>query len=320
MEQQQQQLMVRASWLYHVEGLTQAQIAERMDLTRRRVNELLAAALDQGIVRIEFTTPLAENVALETELCRRFGLKDAVIVSTPDDPALVQRVIGRATAAFLSRLLQVRKPASLGLGWGTTLRETVEHMTQMNLPDIKVCSMMGGLTRGSEINTFEIVQRFSKVLGGECQYLAAPIYVDSAASREIIAAQPVFRTLLEEAAAVDVSCLSVGDLTKHSLQVRYGLPSSQVIEELRAAGAVGDILGRYLDRDGNLVDHPMNQRVISPELHDYRRIECRIIASGGNHKHNTLHAALNAGLATALVTDADSARWLLAGKSGSPSS
>jgi len=42
-----QQSMVRASWLYHVEGLTQAQIAERMLLTRRKVNELLAAALDQ---------------------------------------------------------------------------------------------------------------------------------------------------------------------------------------------------------------------------------------------------------------------------------
>src|SRR5690242_14128969 len=37
----QQQLMIRAAWLYHVEGLTQAEIGERMNLTRRRVNELL---------------------------------------------------------------------------------------------------------------------------------------------------------------------------------------------------------------------------------------------------------------------------------------
>lgn len=306
------QLMVRATWLYHVEGLTQAQIAERMDLTRRRVNELLAAALDQGIVRISFSTPLAENIELETRLCTRFGLEEAIVTSTPVDPRQMQAVIGRATAGFLDRLIQVRKPASLGVGWGTTLRETVEQMTPANAPEVKVRSMMGALTRGSEINTFEIVRRFAKVLGGECHYLAAPIYVDSAASRDVIVAQPVFRTLLEEAAAVDVSCLSVGDLSHESLQVRYGLPSTQVIDELREAGAVGDILGRYLDRSGRLVDHPMNHRVISLELADYSRIQCRIIASGGAHKHNTLHAALKARLATALVTDADAARWLLA--------
>ena len=39
------ELMVRAAWLYHVESLTQQQIAERMNITRRRVNEILSEAL-----------------------------------------------------------------------------------------------------------------------------------------------------------------------------------------------------------------------------------------------------------------------------------
>lgn len=305
------QIMVKASWLYHVEGLTQAQIAERMNLTRRRVNELLAAALDQGIVRISFSTPLAENVELEARLCERFGLNEAAVVSTPEDPKQMQMVIGRATAGFLDRLIQMRKPASLGVGWGTTLRETVDHMTPVSAPEVKVRSMMGALTRGSEINTFEIVRRFAKVLGAECHYLAAPIYADSAESRDLVIAQPVFRTLLDEAATVEVSCLSVGDITRESLQVRYGLPSLQVIEELKEAGAVGDILGRYLDREGRMVDHAMNRRVISPELEDYRGIPVRIVASGGTHKRRILNAALKAGLASVIVTDAESARWLL---------
>lgn len=305
------QLMVKASWLYHVEGLTQAGIAERMNLTRRRVNELLAAALEQGVVRIGFSTPLAENVALEARLRERFGLEEAVVVTAPKDARQIQAVIGRATAGFLDRLIQVRRPASLGVGWGTTLRETVGHVSPVNFPQIKVRSMMGALTRGSEINTFEIVRRFSSVLGAECHYLAAPIYADSAASRDIIVAQPVFRTLLEEAAAVSVSVLSVGDLTRESLQVRYGLPSNAVIDELRAAGALGDILGRYLNDDGAEVDHPINRRVIAPELDAYRQIETRIIASGGAYKHRMLAAALKAGLATVLVTDCDSARQLL---------
>ncbi|MBB2671887.1 UNVERIFIED_ORG: DNA-binding transcriptional regulator LsrR (DeoR family) [Rhizobium esperanzae] len=310
-----QQLMVRASWLYHVEGLTQAQIAERMLLTRRRVNELLAAALDQGIVRISFNSPLAENVELEAELRNRFGLRDVVIVPTPVDKTQMPVVIGRAAAMFLERLIQASEPSSLGVGWGATLRETVQHMAPANAPGIKVRSMMGGLTRGSEINTFEIVRRFAKVLNAQCHYLAAPIYADDPGSRDTIVAQTVFQSLLREATAVDISILSVGDVSSESLQVRYGLPTGTDIGELTEAGAVGDLLGRYLDAEGHEIDHRLNRQVISPELIDYRRVPNRLLASGGDHKRKILSACLTAGLATAIITDADSAVWLL-GKQG----
>jgi DNA-binding transcriptional regulator LsrR (DeoR family) len=306
-----QQHMVRASWLYHVEGLTQAQIAERMLLTRRKVNELLAAALDQGIVRISFNSPLAENVELEAELRNRFGLKDVVIVPTPADPGQMHAVMGRASAMFLEQLIQASEPASLGVGWGATLRETVHHMAPANVPNVKVRSMMGGLTRGSEINTFEIVRRFAKVLNAQCHYLAAPIYADDPASRDTIVAQTVFQGLLKEAATVDISFLSVGDVTPESLQVRYGLPPDTDIGQLVAAGAVGDLIGRYVDAKGRELDHPLNRQVISPELADYRKIRTRIIASGGAHKRVILRACIEAGLATAIITDSDNAAWLL---------
>lgn len=311
--------MVKAAWLYHVEGLTQAQIGERMNLTRRRVNEILSEALESGIVRISFGSSLAENVALETELRDRFGLKDAAVAPTPEDPRQLHAVLGRAAAAFLDRLIQLDRPRFIGVGWGATLRETVRHMAAGKEPDITVCSMMGGLTRGSEINTFEIVRAFAEVLGAKCHYFAAPIYADSPDSRDLIAAQPVFREILKESAAVDMSFLSVGDVTRESLQVRYGLPPQVDVAELVTAGAVGDLLGHYLDAEGRPVDHPLNRRVISPLLDDYREIPCRIIASGGAHKHGILAATLKAGLATALVTDAECARWLLRQSADRPS-
>ncbi|GEO86111.1 MULTISPECIES: sugar-binding transcriptional regulator [Alphaproteobacteria] len=306
-----QELMVRAAWLYHVEGLTQAQIGERMNLTRRRVNELLAAALEQGVVRISFSSPLAENVELEAQLCDRFGLDEAVVAPTPADPAHMHAVIGRASAAFLDRLIQVRKPRSIGVGWGATLHETVKLMTGANEPEMRVRSLMGGLTRGSEINTFEIVRSFAKVLNAKCHYFAAPIYAGSEEAHDAIMAQPVFREFLRDGSNVEVSFLSAGDVTGRSLQVRYGLPPQIDIAELVAAGAVGDLLGRYLDAKGSPIDHPLNRQVISPDLVAYRGIANRILASGGPHKHAILRAALRAGLATVIVTDSESARMLL---------
>lgn len=309
---EQQELMIRAAWLYHVEGLTQAQIGERMNLTRRRVNELLAAALEEGVVRIGFSSPLAADIELEAKLRERFGLEDAVIVPTPADPSLLHAVIGRGAGVYLDRFIQARKPASIGVGWGATLRETVRRMTASNEPQIDVRSMMGGLTRGSEINTFEIVRGFAQVLNAQCHYFAAPIYAESPQSRDAIIAQSVFAKIFRQTCEVDLSYLSVGDVSLQSLQVRYGLPAGTEAGELIAAGAVGDLMGRYLDVEGRSIDHPLNRQVLSPELDDYRGIPSRIVASGGPHKHAILLALAKAGLATTIVTDADSAKAMLA--------
>ncbi|MEZ2128576.1 MULTISPECIES: sugar-binding transcriptional regulator [unclassified Sinorhizobium] len=308
---EQQELMVKAAWLYHVEGMTQAQIGEQMNLTRRRVNEILAAALEAGIVRISFSSPLAANIELESRLRSRFGLQDAVVVPTPADPRQLHSVLGRGAATYLDRLVQARKPGSIGVGWGSTLRETVHHMSAANEPQMEVRSMMGGLTHGSEINTFEIVRSFAQVLKAQCLYFAAPIYAESPQSREAIISQSVFQKIFRQTYGVDVSFLSVGDVSKQSLQVRYGLPESTSAEDLIAVGAVGDLLGRYLDADGDPVDHRLNEQVLSPELDDYRKIPCRIVASGGAHKHAILRAVAKSGLATILMTDENSAAAIL---------
>lgn len=313
-----QEFMGRAAWLYHVEGLTQAQIGEQMGLTRRRVNELLSDALSEGIVRISFSSPLAANMSLESRLRDRFGLDDAVVVSTPADPSQLHSVLGRGAAAYLQRLILARKPRSLGVGWGATLRETVKHMVPASMPDMEVRSMMGGLTRGSEINTFEIVHSFAQLLDAKCYYFAAPIYAESRQSRDAIISQSVFRKSFRQICDVDISYLSAGDTSAQSLQVRYGLPEGTDAGDLIAASAVGDLLGRYLDAEGRPIAHPLNEQVLSPELDDYRRIPWRIVVGGGAHKTAIMRAIIKAKLATTIIIDAESAEALLEAESSAP--
>ncbi|KKB13107.1 RNA polymerase sigma70 [Devosia geojensis] len=310
----QADIVARAAWLYHVEGLTQAEIAERLGLTRRRVNEMLASALKDGLVSVSFNTGLADCMALEAQLREAFGLEDAVVAPTPADPEQLHSVLGRVAAGYLGRTINKVKPRSLGVGWGATLKETVHFMAPMHVPGLEVHSMMGGLTQGSEINTFEIVRGFAQVLGARCSYLVAPIYAESAESRDAIISQTVFRRTFAAISEVDIAFLSVGDVSDRSLQVRYGLPEGVKAADLKRAGAVGDIIGRYLDANGEPVAHDINAQVLAPELDQFRRIPCRIVASGGAHKREIVKAVVKSGLATALVTDEETARTMLAGR------
>ena len=69
------------------------------------------------------------------------------------------------------------------------------------------------------------------------------------------------------------------------------------------------------DRDGRLVDHPLNQRVMSVPLEAVRAAPIRVLAAGGSHKQAAIAGAIKALKPTTLVTDAATARRLTAGGS-----
>ncbi|MBZ6077881.1 sugar-binding transcriptional regulator [Microvirga puerhi] len=308
MTQSDEQIEARVAWLYFMEGLTQADIAEKLGMTRLRVNRMLVEARTSGLVSITLNSRFASCAALEQRLVKEFGLKAAIIVPTPQDPGLIPVLLGQATGEYLSSYLAENTIQGLGLGWGATLRETIRNMRAGRYPDLCVNSMMGGLTHGSELNTFETASDLANRLNAECQYLAAPIYAGSPKSRDIILAQDVFRETFERIAANDIAVLSIGDLSERSLLVRYGLPRDVSTEDLRAKGAVGDIMGQFYDENGRLIDHPLNRRAIALPLDDLSRIPTVVLASGGANKTLAVAGALRAKRATVLVCDEDTAR------------
>jgi lsr operon transcriptional repressor len=301
----------RVAWLYFMEGLTQADIAQKLGMTRLRVNRMLVDARTSGLVSITLNSHFGSCIALERSLVEEAGLKDAIIVPTPDDPDLVPVLLGQATAEYLSHLLETLKLSNLGVGWGATLRETIRHMRSGRYPDLCVNSMMGGLTHGLELNTFETASSLANRLNAECQYLAAPIYAGSPESRDIILAQEVFRETFERIATNDIAVLSIGDLTSRSMLIRYGLPRDVTTTELMSLGAVGDIMGQFFDENGQVIDHPLNRRAIALPLHDLSRIPTVVLASGGGNKIRALAGALKARLASVIICDEDTARAAL---------
>lgn len=311
------QLQVRAAWLYFVEGMTQAEIARRLGTTRLRINRILVESRRNGLVGITINSEFASCVALEHELVREFALKAAVIVPTPADQAQIPIVLGRAAAEFVAHFLETHPIRGLGIGWGNTLREMLRSMRSGRYPELCVNSLMGGLTHGIEINTFDIVSELARRLNAQCQYLAAPIYAGSARSRDTIMAQDVFREAFARIETNDLAVLSIGDMTDRSMLVRYGLPNDVEMAALIAAGGVCDIIGQFIDETGRLIDHPLNQRAIALPLEQLGRIPTVVFAAGGRHKIAAIAATLRSGYCNVLVCDEDTARKAIALAQGS---
>ena len=297
------ELSTRVAWLYYMENLTQAAIGDRLGLTRAHVNRILAEAREAGLVRITINSNFAHCSALEQRLEARFGLSSAVVIPSPSDVEQVPGLLGIAAGECLSRFLEDRRPAVVGVGWGATIRETIRHVRVGRHPDLWITSMMGGLPQGLELNTFEIAGELAKRLQARCSYLAAPIYASSARSRDTILAQEVFQPLMARLAKVELAVLSLGDMSARSLLIRHGLPSDVGAEELRAKGAVGDILGQFLDRQGRPIAHGINRRAIALPLAKLAKIRTVMLVAGGANKARIIAAALTGGFADVLVSD-----------------
>ena len=69
---------------YYEDGLTQEQIGERLGLSRAKVSRMLQRAREENVVRITVLAP-ESNADLERALEDRFGLDEAVLVSTPGE-------------------------------------------------------------------------------------------------------------------------------------------------------------------------------------------------------------------------------------------
>ncbi|NKW81639.1 sugar-binding transcriptional regulator [Ochrobactrum pecoris] len=303
-----ERMQMRVVWQYFMEGRTQGEIAQALSTNRLRINKIIAEARRSGLVTITLNSRLASCVELEQQLVADFSLHHASIVPTPDNADLVPVLVGQATADYLVTQLNTTEISGIGVGWGATLREMVRHIPMMKRPDISVNSVLGGLTHGIEINTFDIASDLARQLNAQCAYLAAPIYAGSPQSRDAIVSQDVFENAFEQIRKNDIIIVSIGDMTPRSLLVRYGLPSDVKLEELIAAGACGDIMAQFIDKNGSPINHPINQRAIAPSFDTLKNVPTVVFASGGLNKAEALAAALLSGTGNVLISDEETAR------------
>ena len=305
----EEQVATRAAWLYFVAGLTQAQVGKKLGLNRTRVNRLLAQARDQGLVQINITGRLASCVELEEKLRQRYSLEDAIVVPTPPDQELIPPVIATAAAAALSARL--KDGISVGVGWGRTLRLSIQSVPRRQLNRLSVVSLLGGLTRGSAMNPHETASHLADLLGAQCYYVAAPALTDTESTRDVLMAQPMLREIFERGAKVDLAFLSVGELTPSCTMARVGLISQAEVADLLKAGATGDLCAHWIDADGQLVDHPLNSRVVALPPEKLKDIPCVMIASGGRTKAQALRGVMKGGMCDVVITDEQTAKTIL---------
>ncbi|MDR0440622.1 MAG: sugar-binding transcriptional regulator [Candidatus Accumulibacter sp.] len=303
-----EQLRARIAWYYFVAGLTQQEISDRLGIARARVNKIAGQLRADGSVIIDIRLPLAACVELEERLKTAYGLKSAAVVPALDDDEQQRRMLGEAAASILDEL--IADGQGISIGWGRTLSIMIKQLRSRRLRDSSVVSLMGGLTRGSETNTFGVSTELARTLGADCYYITAPVYCSCVESREFLLRHGGVNEVMERARRSDLSIVSCGDLTPRTPLTTIGSVRER-LPQLRKCGAIGEILGTFLDADGVPVVHELNDTVIAMPPADLKKVPDSLLISGGLYKADIVRAILVSGYVNRLVTDEAVARRLL---------
>jgi DNA-binding transcriptional regulator LsrR (DeoR family) len=300
-------LRLRVAWMYYAEDMTQGAIAQQLGIGRVTVTRLLADARAMHEVSISLSREIADLPRLEISLERRFGLREAIVAPLSDPSADPTTAIGAATGAYLGSMMQ--SATRIGVGWGRTLHSSLDFLEGGQADT--VVSLLGGLSAVEHYNPAEFAWAFSRLFKARCYLLAAPAIVDDADTKRRLIDHCGVGQSLAMTETLDAVLLSVGGMSPLRPTVTTDPYPPLVHDELLRAGAVGNILYNFFDAHGRLVDHPINDCIMSAPLQTLCRAPERILASGGADKIAALSGAMALIKPTVLITDEATAILLL---------
>lgn len=295
------ELATRVSWLYYMEGMIQDDISKLLGLSRSRVLRLLSSARCSGLVQIGVSARLSNCVELERSLEKRHGLDRAIVIPKPQNVLDTSALIGAALGAYAAE--NIRDGMKIGLGWGRTLNASLSGIPHMDACGISIMSMLGGLNRVSGVNPSEFAWRVADRLSAECYLLAAPVFAPDPRTREALLRHPGIREVFSRAQNLDLAIVSAGELSPLSTITEHLLLDAEEIATLKQQGVVGDVLCRFIDAEGKVLDLPLNEQVIAIDPATLRTARKLVLASGGWSKYGVIRGALALLKPNVLITD-----------------
>ncbi len=308
-----EELLASVAEMYYIKGKSQAEIAERIHLSRSMVSHLLNQARQLGIIEFKINWPLPLDRELAAKLVEQFNLREAsVVVAQNEDYRSLVKNLGVAAARLVRRYLT--PGMVLGISWGTAMSATVQAFEPPVPMPVKVVQMVGALgAREQEYDGNMVVQRLARALMGEAFYLNAPFVVDSVRTAQSLRVHQAIQETLDLARHSDVALFGVGTTApaEYSSFYRSGYVKPEELEHLRATGAVGDVCGYHFDVNGNMCEPALSERTIAIGRDDLLAVPIRVAVAGGIHKIPALRGALRAGYINVLVTDKQAAEGIL---------
>lgn len=304
--------VARAAWLHFVGGLTQSEVAKRLMVPATRAHRYIARAQSEGMVRVTVDATSSACVALEMTLAARYGLEWCrVAMDVPEQSALPLKALGAVGGSYLQQVVALGTHKTIGIGHGRTIAAITGAMGRADMSAIRFVSMLGGLTRSYSANPYDVIHTLARQGGGDAYMMPAPMFANSADDKRVMLAQSGIAATMDLIAEATLAIVGIGSLkAQDGTSMVAALEDPGRVSALRERGARAEVLGQFLDADGQIMPTEYDARVMAPSIESLRGREVVAVA-GGAEKTEAVRAALKSGLISGLIVDEMTARTLV---------
>ncbi|QDE31361.1 MULTISPECIES: sugar-binding transcriptional regulator [Shewanella] len=301
----------RAAWLYYVAKNTQDEIAQKLEVSRQTAQRLVALAVSEGLIKVRLDHPIAKCMDLGQQLKQAFNLLECEIV--PSDPADANNVYGLAQrgAAVLERYLKSDLPKTLAFGTGRVLKACVDELPSMQCPQHRIVSLLGNMMLDGSASAFDIVVSMASRVQAKHYPMPLPVIASSVTEKNLLHELAPVKSIFELIQHADATFVGIGHMDVNPPLLLDGFINQIQLNELKDAHAAGEIISWVYNQQGQLLEHPINQLVMSAPLKVNSTKPVYGIAAG-QHKVDAIYSALQGRLINSLITNEFTAEKILA--------
>lgn len=301
---------IQVARLYYESKLGQAEIAEKLSISRPTVSRLLQFAQDEGYVQIKVVDPFSSVAKLETALKKRFKLKEAHVVfaNSTHYPTLIA-ALGKYTADYLAQT--VKDHDVIGVSWGKTMNQVADHLTEQVAQDVTIVELKGSMTyTPTPVYAEDILMKFGQAFHTSPSIMPLPVIFETQTTHDIVMKDRHIKKLIALGQQANIALYTVGTVHDDALLFQTGYFSKAEQQQIKTQ-AIGDICSRFYDRLGQVAVPQINARTVGVALDDLKQKERSILVAGGDRKFDAIMGALTGGYTNCLITDADTAARLI---------
>lgn len=309
-------LLVAVAKMYYIQGLSQQEISDKINLSRSNVSRLLKTCVEQKVVEFRINDTSSIGLELQNRIKRLFSLKEVLVVPTHPDPVRNKMNLGEMVVNYLEGILQMGM--LLGVSWGTTMYHVSKAFRLNCETRVDVIQLVGGIgAKSIDTDGHEITKSFANALNGNAYILQAPFYVQTKLLKEMLMQEPNIAEHFRRFDQVDVALVGMGGSSPSlSAHYRAGYITRQEAQKLSDEGVVADICGIQLDRNGQVRATDITDKSIAISYEQLKRIPIVIGAATGIEKTDAILGCLHGDLIDVLVIDEAAAFAVLSREAG----
>ncbi len=304
MESPERAILSKIAYWYYKRHLTQAEIAQRLHLSRQRVNQMIGSLVDLGIVEIRIVGEDTACLELEHRLESALSLKQVFVIDQEDDSL---SMFGERAADALSALIMDGQV--IGVSWGRTLSAVIERMETKRRTYSTVVQLVGGRNSfNKDAQSDEITRTLAERLQCDYNLLYAPAIIENRQARDLLLADDAISATFSMMRRCDIAILGIGELRDNSTIFQQSYIGEPKLRALQEMGCVGDIAMHPFNAEGRL--YP-DDTIIGADPNMLRDIPMVVAVACGDIKGAAVAGALRTGLIDALIIDQSIAEYIL---------